>query len=264
MYISCTEFRYSLRTRAWIASSNLKLPSRVLPSPCMQPSPLASSPEGSSTASASAARKARFWDRIARKYAADPVADPAGYETTLARVQGLLSAEQEVLEIGCGTGTTALRLAPGTRRLLATDVSTEMIAIAREKLSARTVPQLSFAVADADAPEIGQGAYDAVLAFNLLHLVDNLDQALRQATLALRPGGLLISKSPCIAEMNPLVPYLVLPLMKAIGKAPQVLCFKEQDLLAAITRQGLEIVNVERHGTRGKDIRAFIVARKPA
>jgi methylase of polypeptide subunit release factors len=28
-----------------------------------------------------------------------------------------------VLEIGCGTGTTALRLAPFTRRLLATDVS---------------------------------------------------------------------------------------------------------------------------------------------
>jgi hypothetical protein len=33
---------------------------------------------------------------------------------------------------------------------------------------------------------------------------------------------------------------------------------------AAIVRQGLEIESVERHGTRGKDIRVFIVARKPA
>jgi hypothetical protein len=29
-----------------------------------------------------------------------------------------------------------------------------------------------------------------------------------------------------------------------------------------MTRQGLVIESVERHGTRGKDIRVFIVARK--
>jgi SAM-dependent methyltransferase len=212
----------------------------------------------------STARKARFWDRIARKYAADPVADTAGYEATLRRVQGLLSAEQDVLEIGCGTGTTALRLAPLTRRLLATDVSAGMIAIAREKLAAQPVPQLSFALADADEPAFGSGAYDVALAFNVLHLVSDLERALALAAQALRPGGLLISKTPCIAEMNPLIPRLALPLMRAIGKAPHVLCFNADALQAAISRQGMEIMSVERHGTRGKDIRVFIVARKPA
>ncbi len=211
-----------------------------------------------------AAHKARFWDRIAIKYAADPIADMGGYEVTLRRVQGLLSADQDVLEIGCGTGSTALRLAPFTRRLLATDVSAGMIAIAREKLAADPVPQLSFAVADADAAVAGQGEYDAVLAFNLLHLVTDLDRALELAMQALRPGGLLISKTACIAEMNPLIPYLALPVMRAIGKAPHVLCFDADVLLSAIARQGMDIVSVERHGTRGKDIRVFIVARKPA
>ena len=207
-------------------------------------------------------RKAAFWDRIARKYAADPIADMAGYETTLRRVQALLSAGQDVLEIGCGTGTTALRLAPFTRQLVATDVSAGMIAIAREKLAAQPVPQLSFAVADADAPVFGQAAYDVALAFNVLHLVADLDHTLELAVQALRPGGLLISKTPCIAEMNPLIPYLALPLMRAIGRAPHVLCLNAQELQSAIVRQGMEIVSVERHGTRGKDIRVFIVARK--
>ena len=32
---------------------------------------------------------------------------------------------------------------------------------------------------------------------------------------------------------------------------------------SAIARQGMDIVSVERHGTRGKDFRVFIVARKP-
>jgi ubiquinone/menaquinone biosynthesis C-methylase UbiE len=214
-------------------------------------------------ASASAARKARFWDRIARKYAADPIADMAGYEATLRRVQRLLSTDQDVLEIGCGTGSTALRLAPHTRRLLATDVSAGMIDIAIEKLAAQPVPQLSFAVADADAPAFGQAKFHRVLAFNLLHLVSDLDQALALAVQALRPGGLLISKTACISEMNPLIPWLAIPLMRALGKAPQVLCFDADALQAAMVRQGLVIEAVERHGTKGKDIRVFIVARKP-
>ena len=95
-------------------------------------------------AAATAAAKSRFWDRVARKYAADPIADMAGYEATLRRVQALLSPDDSVLEVGCGTGTTALRLAAGTRRLLATDVSTQMIAIAREKLAAQVLPHLRF------------------------------------------------------------------------------------------------------------------------
>lgn len=208
-------------------------------------------------------RKAIFWDRLARKYAADPIADMAGYEATLKRVRTLLSDAQDVLEIGCGTGTTALRLAPSTRRLVATDISPEMIAIAREKLAGQSVPGLSFSLADADTPAFEQGAYDAVLAFSLLHLVNDLDQSLTLAAQALRPGGLLISKTPCIAEMNPLIPYLALPLMRLIGKAPHVLCFNGSALQSAIIRQGMEILAVERHGTRGKDIRIFIVARKP-
>ncbi|MGE0331096.1 MAG: class I SAM-dependent methyltransferase [Ramlibacter sp.] len=225
--------------------------------------PLAVAPAGLRD-HAAAARKARFWDRIARKYAADPIADMAGYEATLQRVLTLLHPGQDVLEIGCGTGTTALRLAPFTRRLLATDVSQQMINIAREKLAARPMAQLGFAVADADAQVFGQGIYDAVLAFNVLHLVGDLDQALAQAVRALRPGGLLISKTPCISEMNPLVPWLALPLMRAIGKAPDVLlCFDAAQLRSAMERQGLRIEAVERHGTRGKDIRVFIVARKP-
>jgi|JI6StandDraft_1071083.scaffolds.fasta_scaffold48056_2 ubiquinone/menaquinone biosynthesis C-methylase UbiE len=214
-------------------------------------------------ADAATLRKARFWNRVARKYAADPIADMAGYEASLQRVGALLSTEHEVLEMGCGTGTTALRLAPFTGHLLATDISAEMIAIANEKLASQPTPQLSFALADADVPMFATAAFDRVLAFNVLHLVTDLDQTLAVAAQALRPGGLFISKTPCLAEMNPLIPHLALPLMRAIGKAPHVQCLNEAQLRAALTRQGLEIVSVERHGSGKKDFRAFIVASKP-
>lgn len=74
-----------------------------------------------------------FWDGIARKYAARPIKNMPAYERTLERAQSYLAAGDHALEVGCGTGTTALKLAPHVRHITATDVSAEMIAIAREK-----------------------------------------------------------------------------------------------------------------------------------
>jgi SAM-dependent methyltransferase len=207
------------------------------------------------------AAKAKFWDRVARKYAADPIADMAGYEATLKRVQSLLSPEQTVLEMGCGTGTTALRLAAGTRQFVATDVSSEMISIARAKLAAHPLPQLRFEVADAETVLPLNMRYDTVLAFNVLHLMTDLEGSLQTIVSALKPGGLLISKTPCLAEMNPIIPRLLVPLMRALGKAPPVLCFSAAQLCSAFERAGLQIEAVERHGTKRKDIRVFVVAR---
>ncbi len=232
------------------------------------PTPMTSRPwpfgPGRAAAPRTAADKARFWNRFARRYAAARMADPAGYETTLRRVQALLAPTDDVLEIGCGTGSTALRLAAGTGSLLATDVSPEMIAIARAKLAAQPLPQLRFEVADAEAPLSGGAPRDAVLAFNMLHLVADLDTALDTLLAALKPGGRLISKTPCLAELNPLVPRVLVPLLRAVGLAPHVLVFDAAALRAAFERHGLEIESVERHGTKGRDFRPFIVARKPA
>lgn len=208
--------------------------------------------------------KVPFWDRIARKYAADPIVDVAGYEATLQRVRPLMSTDHDVLEIGCGTGTTALRLAPFTGRYLATDISPAMIAIANEKLALQPVPQLSFALADADASPFETASFDRILAFNLLHVVTNIEQTLATVARALRPGGIFISKTPCINEMNPLIRYLALPLMRMAGKAPpHVLCLDESVLRKSMTGQGFHLMSVERHGTRGRDFRVVIVAVKP-
>jgi SAM-dependent methyltransferase len=77
---------------------------------------------------------ARFWDRAAKKYAASPIDDEAGFERTLARTRALMPPEARVLELGCGTGTAALCLADSVKSYVGTDISAGMIAIAQEKL----------------------------------------------------------------------------------------------------------------------------------
>lgn len=203
----------------------------------------------------------QFWDRVARKYATDPIKDMAGYELTVARTHQLLGASSNVLEIGCGTGTTALKLAPSVSRIDATDVSAEMIAIAREKAAAGACENITFNVVPASSDLGAEARYDAVLAFNVLHLIHDRAAALADARRVLKPGGLLIAKTPCLSEMNPLI-QIAVPIAKWLGKAPSVSFFTAAKLEAEIAQAGFSIVERARHGSGRKDPRIFLVARK--
>ncbi|HEX7923524.1 MAG TPA: class I SAM-dependent methyltransferase [Bradyrhizobium sp.] len=204
---------------------------------------------------------ARFWDRAARKYAARPIAAPAEYERTLDRTRALLKSSDHVLELGCGTGTTALRLAGSVESYLATDISAEMVAIANQKHTTTPIRGLTFRVATADTTAVDAGPFDAILGFNYLHLVRDLHGTLCRIHALLVADGVFISKTPCVGEMNRLV-RLVLPAMRAIGMAPHAGVFTSDRLRELLGAGGFEIVAAENHATRGDDHRPYIVARK--
>jgi len=209
----------------------------------------------------SIASDARFWDRTSRKYAMGAIADKAGYERTLDRTRALLGSSDRVLELGCGTGTTALGLACYVQGYLATDISAGMIAIANEKYAASPVPALVFRTASAEALTPDAAQFNAVLGFNYLHLVSDLPGTLRRIHALLAAKGLFISKTPCVGDMNPLI-RVALPAMRVIGKAPYAAVFRAADLSQHICAAGFDILATESHATKGNDNRPYIVARK--
>ena len=205
---------------------------------------------------------ARFWDRVSRKYAKDAIADQGGYERTLERTRALLKPDARVLELGCGTGSTALRLAGDVSSYQATDISPGMIAIAKEKLAASPIPALSFHSATAESPVLEAGGFNAVLGFNYLHMVRDVPGTLGRIHTLLAPEGLFISKTPCLGDMNLLIRLVLLPGMRAIGQAPYVSVFRQADLCRLVSAAGFDILTTENHATKGNDRRPFIVARK--
>lgn len=205
---------------------------------------------------------ARFWDGRARKYANSKIGDNAGYENTLARARQLLSTDHEVVEIGCGTGTTALHHAPYVGHITGTDISPEMIAIANEKTAENRQLNAEFIVAPADDLPFAPASFDVAMSHNLFHLVGDLDAALAAAHRVLKKGGLFISKTPCLADMNPGMRFVVLPVMKMFYRVPHLGMFSAEQFRSSITKAGFDITDVEYHGTKGKDIRPFIIARK--
>ncbi|MGJ3232364.1 MAG: class I SAM-dependent methyltransferase [Oceanicaulis sp.] len=201
-----------------------------------------------------------FWDRIAAKYAAEPIKDEAAYERKLALTQAAFPPQAEVLEIGCGTGSTALRHAPHVKSVLATDLSERMIEIAWSRAEEAGVANVHFEVADFDLMEVETGRYDAVLMLSVLHLLRDRRAALAKAYGALKPGGVLASSTACLGDtMAYMAP--VLPVMRLVGAAPWAAVFTETRLMDEIEAAGFDI---ERRYRPAKAAAAFHIARKPA
>jgi len=203
---------------------------------------------------------ARFWDRAAPAYARKPVPDEAAYRATLSLVRGYLRPADRALELGCGTGSTALELAPSVGHLLATDLSPKMIAIAEGKAAGRGLDQLRFRVGTLDEAWLVEGSFDVVMAFNLFHLLPDVPAALARVDRLLRPGGSLLFKTPCVGESGPIV-RLAIPVMRAFGRAPFVNFVTQRSLLSAVGGAGFEILETGLYPKKSHSL--FIAARKP-
>jgi ubiquinone/menaquinone biosynthesis C-methylase UbiE len=200
---------------------------------------------------------AAFWNKAAPKYAKDAIGDMPAYEETLDRMREILQPHHRVLELGCGTGSTALELADSVDRYIGTDVASKMVKIAKGKLTEQSPQNLSFAVQDAGV--MTSGSNDVVLALNLLHLLPDLENRLAEIYKALPSGGLLISKTGLLKDGLWLLP-LVIPLMRTIGKAPFVRSLSEESLIGLLENAGFKVTENLVQG--GMVPRVFIVAQK--
>jgi SAM-dependent methyltransferase len=216
-----------------------------------------------------AARDVRFWNGASQKYAASPVADVPGYERTLERTRTHLKASDVVLEFGCGTGTTAVKLAPSVSRYVATDLAPAMIGIGRERAAEAKAGNITFEAGtpadDRFVSRLGEGAFDAVIAFNVLHLITHRKPVLAGVRRLLKPGGRFISKTPCLSDMNLAMGAavrVVVPVMQMIGRAPAVAFFSAKQLEAEIEAAGFRFIDRALLGTKKGDIRPFLVAEK--
>ena len=201
-----------------------------------------------------------FWDRIARKYAQDPIADQTSYEHKLEKTRAHFTPESRVLEYGCGTGSTAILHAPHVREIVATDLSDEMIAIARERAAEAGVNNIRFEATDvADLHEPDE-SFDVVLALNVLHLVPDRQAAMRLSRDLLKPGGVFITSTACLGDGMAFL-ALIKPVMRLFRAWPDFQIFKETRLAEELRTSGFEI---EYRFKPAKTPVVFLIARKTA
>lgn len=133
-----------------------------------------------------------FWDNIAWVY--DIFADGINRKANrkLCKVvAGLISPTDDVLECACGTGLLSGVIAKRCKSLTATDFSAKMLARARKKYG--QYPHVRFEQADILHLPYSDARFDAVVAANVIHLLDNPHQALRELDRVCKPGENLSS-----------------------------------------------------------------------
>jgi SAM-dependent methyltransferase len=95
---------------------------------------------------------------------------------------------RRVLDVGCGAGAFAARLAQRSDQVDAVDRSAEMI----EEAKRRTPDNVHCVLADVLVDPLPSTDYDAILSITVLHHMP-LQDALAVLAAALRPGGVLVA-----------------------------------------------------------------------
>ncbi len=205
-------------------------------------------------------RSTKFWDKIAERYSKQPVADEAAYQKKLQVTREYFQPEMEVLELGCGTGSTTITHAPYVKHILAIDSSSKMIEIAQDKADAKNVENVTFRRSTIDEFSVSDQTLDAVLGLSILHLLDNKENVIAKVNKMLKPGGIFVTSTACIGDMTKFF-KVILPIGKFFGLMPLVKVFTRKELEDSLTDSGFEIEYQLQPG-KGKSV--FIVAKKAA
>jgi ubiquinone/menaquinone biosynthesis C-methylase UbiE len=203
---------------------------------------------------------ARFWDRIAVRYSKKPVPDEAVYQKKLKVTRRYFRPDMEVLEFGCGTGSTAIAHAPYVKHIQAIDISSKMIEIAKGKAEEKGIENVAFeraAIDDFSAPD---QSLDAVLGLSILHLLEDKDAVIAKVYRMLKPGGVFVSSTACLGDTMKFFAFIA-PIGKFLGLMPLVKVFTVEELKDRLTAAGFEI---DYQCQPGKGKAVFIVANKVA
>lgn len=198
-----------------------------------------------------------FWNFIAKKYARDPIIDQQAYERKLELTRQHMHQNMRALEIGCGTGTIAIAHAPFVKQIDAIDISSNMLAIAKEKSIASNISNITFTQVKLEDMKVDPETYDMIMAHSILHLLSDKEAAIATIGKMLKPGGIFVSNTACID--NHWLLKIFLPVGTALGLLPLVRFFSPEKLLSSISDAGFEILE---QWQPGKNMAMFIIAKK--
>ena len=202
----------------------------------------------------------QFWNKIADKYSKQPIADEVAYQKKLAVTRDYFRTEMEVLEIGCGTGGTAILHAPYVKHIRAIDFSANMLAIAQDRAEAEHIHNVTFEQAAIEDLDISNQSLDAVLGLSILHLLRDKDAAITRVYKMLKPGGFFVTSTVCIGNTMSLFKLIAL-IGRVLGFLPFVQVLTTQELADSLIQAGFEL---DYQWQPSKDKAVFIVAKKPA
>lgn len=124
------------------------------------------------------------WERIRKSYFDDRV-------TSLA-IEKLLPSDLVLADVGCGTGSLTVELARFAKRVIAVDLSREMIRYAGRLVKEKKIHNVEFRLGNAENLPLEARSVDAAFCVMVLHFLQDPARAIAELCRITRPGGSLI------------------------------------------------------------------------
>jgi 2-polyprenyl-3-methyl-5-hydroxy-6-metoxy-1,4-benzoquinol methylase len=182
----------------------------------------------------------KFWDRTADYYDKEEKKDELTYLKFIEKAKKYLNESDIVLDFGCGTGLLCNEIADDVEMIYAIDISSKMIDIARSKASQRKIQNINYIYTSIFDERLEGDSFDVIIVFNVLHLLEDSQEVIQRINDLLKPGGYIISATPCMGE-KPLLSSLF-SIGSKIGVTPEIKSFKTDELYNLFIKGNFEII----------------------
>lgn len=133
-----------------------------------------------------------FWDEVSGIYDLAEAVNGRVYRRMTALTEKLVPRGARVLDCAAGTGELALAAAKKAERVTCTDLSAAMLQRAKKKARLRGAANIGFDTRNIFDLKDADDTYDVVIAGNVLHLLKNPEDAVRELCRVTKPGGRLL------------------------------------------------------------------------
>jgi 2-polyprenyl-3-methyl-5-hydroxy-6-metoxy-1,4-benzoquinol methylase len=199
----------------------------------------------------------KFWDKTANKYDQEEKKDEEIRIKIIEKTKKYLKISDNVLDYGCGTGLISNEIADNVKMIHAIDTSSKMIEIAKKKADRRKIENIDYVHSTIFDEKYKRSSFDVILVFYILHLLEDTHEVLQRINELLKPGGLIISATPCMGEKKTFLSTLLL-LVSKIGLVPDIRSFKISELEDLIANGNFGIIETKSL----TPTECFIVAKK--
>jgi len=163
----------------------------------------------------------QYWRRFARTYDRDGIYVVG--QPIMQAITDRLAQERDLgtlLEFGCGTGYLTRVVAEHATRVVATDLSDEMLSVARAGLG--DLAHVTVEKADCTGTSYPAGRFDSLFMANLIHVIPDPAGCLRESYRVLKAGGTLIIVDLTLYGMRGLDKFmLILRYLRRWGRPPR-------------------------------------------
>ena len=133
-----------------------------------------------------------FWDKAARVYDVTEKLNGKVYREMCELTTKLVPRGSNVLECAGGTGELSFAVSAKAASVLCTDNSEQMLGVAREKAEKKGLDNVIFERRNIFHLDDPDETYDIVIAGNVLHLLENPENAVRELYRVTKRGGRLL------------------------------------------------------------------------